>query len=84
MSIYTQLPSAILGVEPDIGQFAASFERYKDVPTYPYLDRVYLPSGMWDVMCKNAQSIMAGDITASDFANNMSAEYTRLRSIAEG
>lgn len=80
----TQLPSAILGVEPDIGQFAESFNRYKDVPTYPYLDRVYLPSGMWDVMCKNAQSIMAGDITASDFADNMKAEYTRLRSIAEG
>lgn len=79
----TQLPSAILGVNPDIGQFAESFERYKDVPAYPYLDRVYLPSGMWDVMCKNSQSIMAGDITAKDFADNMSAEYKRLRSITE-
>ena len=75
----TKLPSAITGVSVDLGQYTASFEKYKDIITIPYFDRVWLPSGMWDVMCKNSQGIMAGKTTPEQFSENMKKEYERLR-----
>jgi len=40
---------------------------------------VYLPNGMWDVMCKNGQDLLAGGITPREFSENMKKEYERLR-----
>lgn len=79
----TKLPPAITGVSVDLGQYTASFEKYKDVVTIPYFDRVWLPSGMWDVMCKNSQGIMAGKTTPEQFSENMKKEYDRLRAAQE-
>ncbi len=79
----TKLPSAILGVSVDLGQYTASFEKYKDIVTIPYFDRVWLPSGMWDVMCKSSQGIMAGKMTPQQFTDNMKKEYDRLRAAQE-
>ena len=39
------------GVETDIGSIGEYYDKYADVETFPYFDREYLPSGMWDVMC---------------------------------
>lgn len=75
----TKLPSAITGISVDLGQYTAAFEKYKDIVTIPYFDRVWLPSGMWDVICKNSQGIMAGKTTPEQFSDNMKKEYDRLR-----
>ncbi len=40
----------------DIGQY---YEKYSDVATFPYFDREYLPSGMWDIMCSTGADILA-------------------------
>lgn len=47
------------GVEVEIGEIGQYFEKYADVETFPYFDREYLPSGMWDVMCATGADILA-------------------------
>lgn len=73
------LPPGIKGVEIDAGEMTDDFQKYATVPVYPYYDRVYLPNGMWDVMCKNGQDLLAGGITVREYSENMKLEYDRLR-----
>lgn len=47
------------GVEAEIGDIGAYYDKYADVETFPYFDREYLPSGMWDVMCSTGADILA-------------------------
>lgn len=53
-------PAGLNGVESEIGDIATYYEKYSDVETFPYFDRDYLPSGMWDVMCATGADILAG------------------------
>ncbi len=77
------LPPGLEGVEIDAGSLTADFEKYKDLRVFPYFDRVYLPNGMWDVMCKNGQDMLAGVITPSEYSENMKKEYERLRAASQ-
>ncbi|NOU71895.1 extracellular solute-binding protein [Paenibacillus sp. LMG 31458] len=79
VAVSNALPSGIKGAKVDAGDLSKYYEQYKDVRVLPYFDRVFLPNGMWDVMCKNGQDIIAGGITAKQFSENMKKEYTRLR-----
>ena len=83
MCTFTKLPSALTGVNADAGELTATYEKYKDIRSFPYFDRVYLPNGMWDVMCKNSQAAIADKITAAQFSENMKKEYERLRFVQE-
>ncbi|WP_372630817.1 ABC transporter substrate-binding protein [Cohnella sp.] len=74
------LPPGLKGVTIDAGELTDDFEQYKDLRVIPYFDRVYLPNGMWDVMCKNGQDLLAGGITVREYSENMKLEYERLRS----
>ena len=51
--------SGLNGVEAEIGDIGAYYDKYADVETFPYFDREYLPSGMWDVMCATGADILA-------------------------
>lgn len=73
------LPPGLKGIAIDAGDLTADFQKYANVPVFPYYDRVYLPNGMWDVMCKNGQDLLAGGITVQDYSDNMKLEYERLR-----
>lgn len=77
------LPPGIEGVAIDAGSLTADYEKYKDLRVFPYFDRVYLPNGMWDVMCKNGQDMLAGVITPREFSDNMKKEYERLRAASQ-
>ncbi|MGM1049775.1 MAG: ABC transporter substrate-binding protein [Bacillota bacterium] len=79
VSASNALPPGIDGVSIAAGDLTADFEKYKDLRVFPYFDRVYLPNGMWDVMCKNGQDLLAGGITPREFSENMKKEYERLR-----
>lgn len=46
-------------VTAEIGEIGTYLEKYADVATYPYFDREYLPSGMWDIMCSTGADILA-------------------------
>lgn len=53
-------PAGLNGVGSNIGEISSYYEKYSDVRTFPYFDREYLPSGMWDVMCATGADILAG------------------------
>lgn len=72
-------PAGIEGVVIEGGSIMDDFEKYKDIRVLPYFDRVYLPNGMWDVLSKNGQDLLAEAITPREFSENMKQEYERLR-----
>lgn len=57
-------PAGLNGVDSDIGEIKQYYDKYSDVKTFPYFDREYLPSGMWDVMCETGANILAGQPNA--------------------
>ena len=77
-------PRLFWGVEPDIRAVRGIADRYKRRAHLPLFGSGIPAQRYVGRHVQKRQSIMAGDITASDFADNMKAEYTRLRSIAEG
>ncbi len=52
-------PAGLKGVKSDIGDIQESIDKYASVRSFPYFDREYLPSGMWDVMCATGADILA-------------------------
>lgn len=78
---YTKLPPAIKGSEINAGDLTETYKKYADIRVLPYFDRVYLPNGMWDVMCSNSQSLLGGGITPREFSQNMETEFIRLNKI---
>ncbi|WP_155986990.1 hypothetical protein [Paenibacillus durus] len=41
-------------------------------------DRVYPPNGMYDVMARNGQDILAGTFTVKELSVNMKKEYAHF------
>ncbi|MCA0972031.1 extracellular solute-binding protein [Halobacillus litoralis] len=74
----TSLPAGLTEIEAD-NYFAEYFNEYQGVKVQPYFDRVYLPSGMWDVMGSTGQELLSGTMSPEDVSEKMSEEYTRLR-----
>ncbi len=74
-----RLPPGLTDAQADLGDLNTYFQKYSSTPVLPYFDRVYLPNGMWDVMCKNAQNLLAGSVTPSQFSQNMKQEFDRLK-----
>jgi raffinose/stachyose/melibiose transport system substrate-binding protein len=72
------MPAGLKGVQVDSGTLNEDYKSYSNIRIFPYFDREYLPNGMWDVICKNAQELLAGAITPEGFSLNMEREYKRL------
>lgn len=69
------------GVEAEIGAVGKYYEKYANIKTFPYFDREYLPSGMWDVMCATGADILAQkdgavDNAAKTMEQNFNDKYT--------
>lgn len=79
MCAFTKLPPAIKTAKMNAGEMQPVFEKNASLRTMPYFDRVYVPNGMWDVMCKNSASLIGGRITPQQFSENMKQECDRLR-----
>lgn len=61
----------------DIGDIQTYLDKYKTVETFPYFDREYLPSGLWDVMCDTGAEVLGGDSGAvKDAATQMEQNFT--------
>lgn len=73
----TKQPVGIKGVEGD-HEFIEYYKKYENIRVFPYFDRVYLPNGMWDVMCKSGTSLLAGQMTPQQFSEKMKQEVERL------
>jgi len=59
MAVSDGSPAGLTTATADLGDLKPFYEKYADVETFPYFDRVYLPSGMWDVMCATGADILA-------------------------
>jgi raffinose/stachyose/melibiose transport system substrate-binding protein len=74
-----KLPAGLSDVKIDAGYLTTYYDQYAQLRVFPYFDRVYLPNGMWDVLCKNGQDVLAGGITPEQATENIAKEYARLR-----
>lgn len=57
-------PSGLKDVTGNLGDIQKYYDKYASIRTFPYFDREYLPSGMWDVMCTTGAEILAGKANA--------------------
>jgi len=73
------LSPGLNGVNVSLGDVGFYFQKYSQTPVFPFFDRVYLPSGMFQVLDKNGRELLAGAITPSQFSDNTRDEYNRLR-----
>ncbi|MFC4766185.1 ABC transporter substrate-binding protein [Effusibacillus consociatus] len=80
MAEATKLPAGIKDIKPDLAELTQYYEKYANIRVFSYFDRVYLPNGMWDVMCTKGQELLAGSITPNDYTEAMKKEVNRLRS----
>lgn len=74
--------AGLKGVTSDIGDVQKYLDKYSSVKTYPYFDREYLPSGLWDVMCSTGAEILsqkAGsvDAAAKDMQDNFLVKFSK-------
>jgi raffinose/stachyose/melibiose transport system substrate-binding protein len=67
-------PAGLTIATPDLGELKPYYDKYANVPTFPYFDRAYLPSGMWDVMCATGADILAQKPNAVQNAAKVMAE----------
>lgn len=51
-------PAGLTNATSDIGDIQTYVDKYANIRTFPYFDREYLPSGMWDVMCATGADIL--------------------------
>lgn len=78
----TNLQAGLTNVETE-NFYTKYYEMYADVKIEPYFDRIYLPSGMWDVMGTTSQELLSGVMKPEDVSAKMGEEYLRLRKQAE-
>jgi raffinose/stachyose/melibiose transport system substrate-binding protein len=74
----TKLPPGLKGVTSQ-HDFSPYYEQYASVRVFPYFDRVYLPNGMWDVMCKTGSAMLGGTVTPAQYSDKMKQEVSRLK-----
>ncbi len=74
----TALPAGLTNATADI-YYSDYYEEFSGVMVEPYFDRIYLPSGMWDVMGATGQELLSESMTPGDVSEKMAEEYTRLR-----
>ncbi|MFC0559166.1 ABC transporter substrate-binding protein [Halalkalibacter alkalisediminis] len=74
----TSLPAGVTSVETE-NYYSEFYDKWAHVEIQPYFDRVYLPSGMWDVYAITGQELLSGTKTAEQVSEEMQSEYLRLR-----
>ncbi|WP_068268531.1 ABC transporter substrate-binding protein [Caviibacter abscessus] len=68
----------LINADVDTGELKPYFEKYTNVKTVPYLDRVYLPSGMWSTLCDVGIGILSGELTPQQSGEKLKADFEKL------
>jgi len=74
----TSLPAGLTSADVN-NYYADYYKQFSTVKVQPYFDRLYLPSGMWDVMGNTGQQLLSGTMTADQVSQKMGQEDARLR-----
>jgi raffinose/stachyose/melibiose transport system substrate-binding protein len=67
------------GYSSDLGDLAPYFKYVEGVRGFGYFDREYLPSGMWDSMCKTGTGLLSNTMTMDQAIAKMRNDYNSLR-----
>ncbi len=68
------------GYKSDEGDLSPYFKKAATARPFPYFDREYLPSGMWDTMCNTGMGLLAKTMTLDQAIAKMKNDYDSLRS----
>jgi len=63
------------GVQVDMGFLTDDFNRWSHIRTFPYFDRVYLASGMWEDLCNTSLGLFNGTMTRQAVIDHMQQSY---------
>lgn len=77
--------SGLTDVEVDLGVLQSSYDTWvapAELPTEPFFDRVYLPNGIWNTMIATTDSVITGQATPEEAAEQMKQQYDTLYSQA--
>lgn len=72
------LPAGFEGVESDTGSLKGAYQAYSAVRGFPYFDRAYLPSGMWETIESTSTGLLARNMTKEEVSEKMASDYLRL------
>jgi raffinose/stachyose/melibiose transport system substrate-binding protein len=78
-----QILPGIKNVDADIGWPTPYYKQFKNIRNFAIFDRVFLPNGMWDLICKDGAEMFSGNISPQQFSVDMKQNYTRLRASAQ-
>jgi raffinose/stachyose/melibiose transport system substrate-binding protein len=67
------------GYGADLSDLKPYFDHLGDIRGFPYFDRAYLPSGMWDALCKTASGLLANTLTKEQAIARLRNDYRDLR-----
>lgn len=73
----TNLPAGLTNGDEDV-YYSEYYDTYDDIDVEPFFDRVYLPSGMWDVMGATGQELLSETMTPEQVSKKMEQEYKQL------
>ncbi len=77
----TNNDSALKGVNVNLGKINDTYNYWvneKSSKTVPFFDRMYLPDGMWDTLCKSTDGLITGQLNAKSAADQMSTNFTTM------
>ena len=63
------------GVQVDMGFLTDDFNKWSNIRTFPYFDRVYLPGGMWEDLCNTSLGLFNGTMTRQAVIDHMEQSY---------
>ncbi|MDR1971215.1 MAG: extracellular solute-binding protein [Treponema sp.] len=63
----------------DLSDLKPYFDNLQNIRGFPYFDRAYLPSGMWDALCKTASGLLANTMTKDQAISRLRNDYNDLR-----
>lgn len=74
-------PTGLVGADykSDTGDMQLYFNNIAGIRGFPYFDREYLPSGMWDSLCKTGIGLLANSMTVEQAIEKMKTDYDTLR-----
>lgn len=77
----TSNDSALDGIDSNIGQVAETYNYWitdKGIKTVPYFDRVHLPNGMWNTLCKSTDAIITGQTDSAGATDQVETSFKSL------
>lgn len=74
----TGAPAGLSTVSADLGELSKYYEEYKDVKIVPYLDRAYLPSGMWSTLCDVSLGVLTGQFDVQKGVEVLKTDFEKL------